>query len=183
MGLSKSEIFSGGVISNLTSIRTIIKENRQSKAPVTEKTLLAGKGIKYGKSGLSAEKAKEYQSKLIDLMDQEKPFKNNELTLNDLAERLSISPHNLSQILNTRLNLNFFDFINQYRIGEVKEDLNPNFFSIFIKSIQRLSPFSESTSCVNTSANFLLYGQPCQPAGWTPAFSLIGHTFLYEDFF
>jgi len=32
-----------------------------------------------------------------------------------LADTLPISPHNLSEVLNTQLNQNFFDFINYWR--------------------------------------------------------------------
>ena len=56
-------------------------------------------------------------------MTEEKPYLNPNLTLHDLSKKLDISNHNLSQILNTQLNQNFFDFINQYRIEEVKKNL------------------------------------------------------------
>jgi YesN/AraC family two-component response regulator len=56
-------------------------------------------------------------------MEQEKPYINSDLTLTQLAEMLSISPHNLSEILNTQINQNFFDFVNQYRVEEVKKAL------------------------------------------------------------
>ena len=56
-------------------------------------------------------------------MSEDKPYLNSDLTLNDLSEKLEISSHNLSEILNTQLNQNFFDFVNQYRIDEVKKNL------------------------------------------------------------
>jgi AraC-like DNA-binding protein len=78
---------------------------------------------RYEKSGLSGEKAAGSLKKLQQLMEQEKPYLNSNLTLNDLSSKLEISGHNLSEILNTQLNQNFFDFINQYRINEVKKYL------------------------------------------------------------
>jgi len=75
---------------------------------------------KYQKSGLSSEKAKEYLQNLLDIMNDEKPFTNSNLNLHDLSEKLSISSHNLSEVINTRLKKSFFDFVNQYRIEEVK---------------------------------------------------------------
>jgi AraC-like DNA-binding protein len=56
-------------------------------------------------------------------MEEEKPYLNPNLTLNDLSNKLGISNHNLSEILNTHLKQNFFDFVNQYRVEEVKKYL------------------------------------------------------------
>ena len=78
---------------------------------------------KYEKSGLSEEKAAKSLKNLQLLMEEEKLYLNPNLTLNDLSSKLDISGHNLSEILNTQLNQNFFDFVNQYRINEVKKYL------------------------------------------------------------
>ena len=79
--------------------------------------------VKYEKSGLSEQKAKEHLSELINLMEKEKPFINSNLTLQDLSQKLSISTHNLSEIINSQLKKSFFDFINKYRVDEVKKAL------------------------------------------------------------
>lgn len=78
------------------------------------------KAKKYEKSSLTAENSEKYLNKLLNIMETEKPFLNNDLTLQKLSEKLSISPHHLSQIINERMNQNFFDFINSYRIEEAK---------------------------------------------------------------
>lgn len=78
---------------------------------------------KYEKSALTAERAENYSRKLSVIMKTEKLFTQSDLKLQDLAKRLSISPHHLSQILNERLQQNFYDFINQYRIEEAKSCL------------------------------------------------------------
>ncbi len=78
---------------------------------------------KYEKSGLSKEKADEYYQKLIQLMEVEKIFTQNKLTLGELAEMIPISSHNLSEVINTKTGMNFFDFINKYRIEEVKKEI------------------------------------------------------------
>ena len=56
-------------------------------------------------------------------MVEKEPYIDSELTLNSLAEMLSISPHNLSEAINTQLDKSFFDFINFYRVERVKKDL------------------------------------------------------------
>jgi AraC-like DNA-binding protein len=80
-------------------------------------------GEKYLKSGLSDEKAGEHLRALFDLMEKEKPYLDSELTLNKLAELISISPHHLSEVINKKLNQNFFDFVNKYRVEKIKQDL------------------------------------------------------------
>lgn len=74
----------------------------------------------YRKSGLTDELAENYLNKLISLMEGEKPYLNNRLKLSDLAELLAISTHNISEVINRKLNQNFYDFINKYRVEEVK---------------------------------------------------------------
>ncbi|WP_245608430.1 helix-turn-helix domain-containing protein [Shewanella waksmanii] len=51
-------------------------------------------------------------------MQQEKPYLNPLLTLDNLASQLQLSPRLLSQIINRHFEQNFFEFINQYRINE-----------------------------------------------------------------
>ena len=79
--------------------------------------------ISYQKSGLTDTEAQSYLKKLVQIIETDKPYLNSDLTLRELAEKLSISTHNLSEILNTRLNQNFYDFINHYRVEEVKRRL------------------------------------------------------------
>jgi AraC-like DNA-binding protein len=78
------------------------------------------KSKKYEKSSLTSENSEKYLSKLLITMEEEKPYLNNDLTLQKLSEMLSISPHHLSQIINEKTNQNFFDFVNYYRIEEAK---------------------------------------------------------------
>jgi AraC-like DNA-binding protein len=61
-------------------------------------------------------------------MKEQKPFTDGELSLQKLAESLSIPPHHLSQIINERLGQTFSDFINSYRVEEAKQRLlDPRF--------------------------------------------------------
>lgn len=76
---------------------------------------------KYEKSTLTNEKADEHSTELIQLMKNEKPYLQGDLTLQKLADRLSVSPHHLSQIINDKIGQNFFDFVNNYRIEEAKK--------------------------------------------------------------
>jgi AraC-like DNA-binding protein len=119
LGLSKSEIFADSrVAESIRQLPRLIQYFTVEKEAAQQKT-----APKYEKSGLSPEKAREYQEALLNLMKDKKPYRNSELTLNQLAEMLTISPHNLSEVINVRLEQNFFDFVNLYRVEEVKEDL------------------------------------------------------------
>jgi len=76
---------------------------------------------KYEKSNLTPERAEAYLNKLLQVMKTERPYIDGDLTLQKLADRLSIPVNHLSQIINERLGQNFFDFINSYRVKEAQE--------------------------------------------------------------
>lgn len=78
---------------------------------------------RYARSGLSAAAADEIAARLRESMERDKPYLDGDLTLHKLAERLSVSQHNLSQVINDRLGQNFYDLVNSYRIEEVKRRL------------------------------------------------------------
>ncbi|MDX1699167.1 MAG: helix-turn-helix domain-containing protein [Melioribacteraceae bacterium] len=82
--------------------------------------ILNKEGRTYKKSGLSAGRADEILDKVVKLMNNDKPYLNTELNLSNLANHLSISTHNLSEVINTKLKQNFYDFVNSYRVEEVK---------------------------------------------------------------
>ena len=100
MGLRQPEIFAGE--ENLASVNEISSKK------------------KYEKSTLTVEKAGEYLARLQKLMATEKPFLDKDLTINSLAEKLALPGHHLSQIINARLQQNFFEFVNSYRVEEAK---------------------------------------------------------------
>ena len=72
------------------------------------------------RSGLSDAEARRLKDRLLALMDAERPWKNSELTLADLAERLDTTPHKLSEVLNVEIGETFYDFVNGYRVREVQ---------------------------------------------------------------
>jgi len=75
---------------------------------------------KYRKSGLDPVRAATLQDELLALMDERKPHLDPDLTLQQLADRLDASPHNVSEIINSRLEKSFHDFVNEYRVGEAR---------------------------------------------------------------
>ena len=80
--------------------------------------------IKYERSGLKEEDVQQYLKQLINYVEIEKPYLNGTLTIQDIANKLNISRHHLTQILNGKLNKNFYTFINEYRVEEFKHRLS-----------------------------------------------------------
>jgi len=59
--------------------------------------------------------------KLLAYIEQEKPYLNPELSLPGLASSIDISRNQLSNVINQIHQKNFYEFVNQYRIDEVKK--------------------------------------------------------------
>ncbi len=75
---------------------------------------------KYKRSSLTPELAQTYLTRLQTVMLDEKPYLESDINMQQLAARLAMSSHHLSQIINEKLGLNFFEFINDHRIAEAK---------------------------------------------------------------
>jgi len=80
--------------------------------------------------------AKEYTDTLTSYMKNEKVYLNNEIRIQDISISLNLPVHVLSHVINTKLNQNFYDFINSYRIDEAKfRLLNENYKQLTIVAI------------------------------------------------
>jgi AraC-like DNA-binding protein len=82
------------------------------------------KKSQYLKSGLSNKESKKQLAALLKYMEEEKPYLDGKLSLAQVAEDLNISTNHLSQVINSELNKNFFDFINGYRVNLVKQKMS-----------------------------------------------------------
>jgi len=78
---------------------------------------------KYKKSQLTEKEAKKIIERLNKYMENDKPYKQNTLALLDVATTLNVSAHTLSQVLNIYMKNNFYNYINTYRVNEVKDML------------------------------------------------------------
>ncbi len=81
---------------------------------------------KYGKKEIPQTEAKELTAALEHLMQEDKLFKNANLSLGDVAKKLNILPHKLSQLLNEHLEKSFPNYLNEYRISEAKQLMKSN---------------------------------------------------------
>lgn len=83
---------------------------------------------------ISEAERKRYRKSIIDgidpqivtgrlqaVMAQKRLYADEEISLAQVADEVDITPHQLSQVINERLNMNFNTFINQYRIDEAQK--------------------------------------------------------------
>ncbi|TKG96505.1 helix-turn-helix domain-containing protein [Puteibacter caeruleilacunae] len=76
---------------------------------------------------ISEEQIKEYTQRIEEVMKQDQPWKEVRLNVKMLAELTDIAPYQLSKVVGDAFNMNFTDFINSYRVDEVKKYLEEDF--------------------------------------------------------
>lgn len=103
--LQQGEVFSANE-HQAKELKVIIEENQQSSS--TKKQLLGEDDLNILKKRLSA------------MMQDEKPYLDSTLNLSKLAQLMQVSTHELSYIINTSFEDNFFNFVNRYRVEESK---------------------------------------------------------------
>lgn len=102
---------------------------------------------KYANIQLKENELDEYVHNLKSYMSDYRPYLNADLTLPELAGSLEMPSHHLSMVINEKLNLNFFDFINEYRVEEVKAKMNdPKFSHLSILGIAFESGFNTKSA-------------------------------------
>jgi len=74
-------------------------------------------------SNSSTNKDLELLVRLNQIIREKELFKNPDISLNELAEELNMQPYHLSRMINSNYSQSFFDFINSYRLAEVKSIL------------------------------------------------------------
>ncbi len=89
----------------------------------------------------------ELTEKIIEIMEQAKPYLNPKLTLNELAHQLQVSPHVMSKTINDSFHKTFFDFINTYRTEAFKAKLDdPKFQNYTFLAVAYEAGFNSKTA-------------------------------------
>jgi AraC-like DNA-binding protein len=73
---------------------------------------------RYANKKITDHRVISLSAKLQQLMMEQELYKNADLKLNDLAKMISISGHQLSQLLNDNMGKNFAGYVNEFRINE-----------------------------------------------------------------
>lgn len=95
----------------------------------------------------SEQEAKELRDRLIHLMNEERPYLNAELTLNELSLQMNLAKHELTDLLNVHIDKNFFSFVNEFRLNAVIRRLeNPGFDHLTIIAIANDCGFNSKST-------------------------------------
>lgn len=89
------------------------------------------------------------------VVEEEAYYLNPELTLVSLAEKINYSPTTLSKVINNGLQISFSDFINGYRVEEMKRRLSSSKFTHFtIEAIAYDCGFNSRATAIRTFKKF-----------------------------
>lgn len=111
---------------------------------------------------------------LLSYMENEKPYLSAKLNISDVSMKLDCTEIELSQLLNNHLNVNFSNFINTYRVNEIKHRLNQDNLSKYtLKALSEQCGFSSKTTFYRVFKNV---------TGMTPLEFVRGRTLLLPKF-
>lgn len=112
------------------------------------------KAAKTYADAIPAEEAEAYITLLKKAMETDKLYLDPALTVNKLAEKLNLTPRTISAVLNRELKKGFSEFVNEYRIMEVKiKMLQPENKHITIAGIAFESGFNSVATFQRTFKN------------------------------
>lgn len=99
-------------------------QRRQDRLKLAnEEEKLQNTHTKYERSGLKEDDARAYLKQLTLYMEEAKPYLDGNLTIEVLARDLNIPKHHLTQIINEKTGKNFYNFVNEYRVKEVIQQM------------------------------------------------------------
>jgi AraC-like DNA-binding protein len=132
--LSSPHLFTESQNGQTDNVEDDPAENKKQKQ--NESELEAPINERYKKSGLTIVLAQQHLEALKNYMDKEKPYKNPDLNVYILSQKLGISKNHLTEIINEHLKMNFFELINRYRVEEAKQLLaNDEFAHLSLNGI------------------------------------------------
>lgn len=115
----------------------------QESRPVEKR----GQSRKYDSTDPGAEKIDALKQQLTDLVESSEMYLNRDLKLEDLAGKLQVPSHHISQVINTEFDANFNEFINKYRVARAKELLRSERYDAYsLEGIALEAGFNNRTS-------------------------------------
>ncbi|MBN2164760.1 MAG: helix-turn-helix domain-containing protein [Marinilabiliaceae bacterium] len=104
----------------LQGLLYVLRTKKKIKKMLTGNRAIANKE-KYESSHLTLEKSTEMLKRIKEYVESEKVYMKEDLKISHIADSLGYTIHEISQVINQNLNQNFTDFINHYRIIEIKK--------------------------------------------------------------
>jgi len=84
-------------------------------------------GSKYKHSSLNDEKKTNILKAILQQLHDERYFLSNTASLTELSKKINETPHNVSQVINEKLNRSFFELLASCRINEAKAILKSDY--------------------------------------------------------
>ena len=100
--------------SEIADTTSVSHENYSSDAKIKGRSVFV----------LSDEQLDNFRIRLENAIREEKIFIENELSLAELSKKINVQPYQLSELISRVYGESFFDFINRYRIEEIKARLD-----------------------------------------------------------
>ncbi|MEQ8924256.1 MAG: helix-turn-helix domain-containing protein [Fulvivirga sp.] len=102
---------------------------------------------KYKASKLDNSVSEVLKNEIVNLMESKKLYLESELSIQHLANEVNQSVHIVSQVLNDVIGLNFYEFVNKYRVEEAKNLLKDRSYRhLNILAIGLMAGFNSKTS-------------------------------------
>lgn len=112
-----------------------------------EKEISMEPEVKYAATQMEGTELQQCCNKVGQFMKTNRPYLDSDLTLPKLAEDLNVSTHHLSQVINEMHDKNFFNFINKYRVEEVKRKIqDPKYENYSLLGIAYESGFNSKSA-------------------------------------
>lgn len=91
-----------------------------TKSIISSKQQVETEPKKYNNSGVKEDKKQEILEKLVKLMEEEQMYTDSLISLARIGKRISEPPYVVSQIINEKLSLTFYDWVALYRVEAAK---------------------------------------------------------------
>lgn len=134
----------GWAFAQKSSVQFVVLESRSRNEP---QNLQEDPTPATGKQLMTDEEFARRHAQLSAFMENEKPWLDPELTLSILAGQLGLNTSQLSYLVNNGFDQNFNDFVNNYRVEEVKRKLSvPDFQHFSLLGIAFESGFNSKAT-------------------------------------
>lgn len=103
--------------------------------------------VKYSRSGMKKKDVILFKKQIISYLEDEQPYLNRELSIQDMSSALGIPRHFITEVINIELGKNFYLLINEYRIEEFKKRISsPEYKNLTILAAAYDSGFNSKSA-------------------------------------